>query len=186
MNFPPNFRVLAKIRHYVCLNTLIMIYHGIFSSILLYGSQIWGQINRPVLTLGKIQNKALRIMKFEHPRSPSNVLYNECKILKLDDSIKLSNYLFAHDNFKNNLPSVLCNSMYLVTNRHSLGTRNILQASFITPNTRTIVYGSNIIKSRSVDIWNSLNKLYHLKELYNQKRNFCKGFIKNRFIEGYI
>ena len=131
-------------------------------------------------------NKALRIMKFEHPRSPSNVLYNECKILKLDDSIKLSNYLFAHDNFKNNLPSVLCNSMYLVANIHSLGTRNILQASFITPNTRTIVYGSNSIKSRSVDIWNSLNKLYHLKELYNQKRNFCKGFIKNRFIEGYI
>ena len=44
--------MLSKIRHYVSHNTLTMIYHGIFSSILLYGSQIWGQINQPVLTLG--------------------------------------------------------------------------------------------------------------------------------------
>ena len=75
--------------------------------------------------------------------------------------------------------------MHLLENRHALGTRNLLHATFIKPNTRTIVYGSNSIKSKSVDIWNSLNKHYQVKELYNQKRNFCKGFIKNHFIEGY-
>ena len=32
--------MLAKIRHYVSTNTLNMIYHGIFSSLLLYGSHI--------------------------------------------------------------------------------------------------------------------------------------------------
>ena len=36
--------MLAKIRHYVTKDTLCSIYFGIFSSILTYGSQIWGQI----------------------------------------------------------------------------------------------------------------------------------------------
>ena len=36
--------MLAKIRHYIKAKTLSMVYHGIFSSLLLYGSQIWGQV----------------------------------------------------------------------------------------------------------------------------------------------
>ena len=37
--------MLCKIRHFVKYDTLCMIYYGIFSSILMYGSQIWGQHN---------------------------------------------------------------------------------------------------------------------------------------------
>ena len=33
--------MLAKIRHYINEKTLSVVYHGIFSSLLLYGSQIW-------------------------------------------------------------------------------------------------------------------------------------------------
>ena len=35
--------MLANIRHYVCKDTLRNIYFGIFSSLLTYGSNIWGQ-----------------------------------------------------------------------------------------------------------------------------------------------
>ena len=35
--------MLSKIRYYVDHNTLKMIYHGIFSSLMGYSSQIWGQ-----------------------------------------------------------------------------------------------------------------------------------------------
>ena len=38
--------MLTKIRHYIKEKTLSMVYHGIFSSLLLYGSQIWGQSNQ--------------------------------------------------------------------------------------------------------------------------------------------
>ena len=34
--------MLAKIRYYINVKTLSMVYHGIFSSLLLYGFQIWG------------------------------------------------------------------------------------------------------------------------------------------------
>ena len=45
--------MLAKIRHYINEKTLSMVYHGIFSSLPLYGSQIWGQSNQS-LKNGKI------------------------------------------------------------------------------------------------------------------------------------
>ena len=177
--------MLAKIRHFVCYQTLIMIYYGIFSSILLYGSQIWGQANQTREILKSIQNKALRILNFEHPRSPTDTLYRICKIVKLEDNIKLSNFLFAYDTYTNNLPSSLCNKLHLVVNSHSHCTRSIQHKSFIIPSVRTTVYGTNSIKFNSVQIWNSLNKKFYFWKLFDRKRKYCKEFIKNQFIESY-
>ena len=177
--------MLAKIRYYVSHQTLTMIYHGIFSSILIYGCQIWGQANQPVNTLGRIQNKALRIINFVHPKSPINILYHECKVLKLEDNIKLLNFLFAHDSFTNNLPSVLCNKLHLSENSHLLNIRNVQYKPYIIPTVRTTVFGSNSIKSKSVLIWNLLNRQLYSHKLFDKKRNFCKGLIKNHFIESY-
>ena len=74
--------MLCKIRHFVKLATLFMIYHGIFSSILTYGSQIWGQHDN-VKKLQILQHKALEIMNFQLPRSSANLLLTNCKIIKL-------------------------------------------------------------------------------------------------------
>ena len=92
--------MFAKIRYYVSTNTLNMIYHGIFSSLLLYGSQIWGQSNSSILKMEKLQNRALRIINFVSYRAPTNSLY---KILKFADSIKLSNFLFSHACLQGNI-----------------------------------------------------------------------------------
>ena len=108
--------MLAKIRHYVNQRTLNMIYHGIFSSLLLYGSQIWGQSNTSISKMEKLQNKAWRIISFKHTRSWVNPLYSNCEILKFADNIKFSNFLFVHDSIKSNLPT-LCNSITLVNNK---------------------------------------------------------------------
>ena len=178
--------MLAKIRHYVSYQTLTMIYHGIFSSLLLYGSQIWGQANQPVLTLSRIQNKALRIINFEHHRTSANILYHESKILKLEDSIKLSNFLFAHDIFTNNIPSVFYNILQLTENSHIFNTRNIKYKSFIIPTVKTSIFGLNSIKSKSVGIWNFYNRQFYMLKLFDKKRNYCKGFIKNDLIKGYL
>ena len=45
--------MLAQIRYYVDHKTLQMIYHGIFSSILHYGSQIWSQSDQSILKIEK-------------------------------------------------------------------------------------------------------------------------------------
>ena len=65
-----------------------MVYHGIFSSLLLYGSQIWGQSNQSVSKMEKLQNKALRIINFKPLRYYVNSLYNKCEILKFGDTLR--------------------------------------------------------------------------------------------------
>ena len=47
----------------------------------------------------------------DSPRPSVNPLYRKCEILKFADNIKLSNFLFAHDSIKSNLPTTLCDSI---------------------------------------------------------------------------
>ena len=86
--------MLSKIRHYVPYDTLHSIYYGIFSSLLTYGSQIWGQFqNKHIKRLTQLQNKAIRIIHFASYQSAVEPLYKTSKILKLCDSIKLQKLL---------------------------------------------------------------------------------------------
>ena len=77
--------MLSKVRYFVDHQTLIMIYYGIFSSILMYSSLIWGHNNSIVTRLQILQNKALRIINFKPRRTSATPLYGKCKILKLRD-----------------------------------------------------------------------------------------------------
>ena len=57
--------MLSQIRHYVPKGTLHEIYYGIFSSILTYSCQVWGQIqNKHINRILKLQDKAIRVINF--------------------------------------------------------------------------------------------------------------------------
>ena len=175
--------MLCKIRHFVKHETLKMIYYGMFSSILTCCSQIWGQNNNIVNKLQILQNKALRRINFQSNQASASVLYKNCKILKLRDHVNLQNFLFAHDSIKNNLPNSLRDQVCLVNN--STHTRSITFHQLQRPPNKTIVYGSNSIKSKSVDIWNYINHEAHQEKLHEKSRVFCKSFVKNFLINRY-
>ena len=146
--------MLSKIRHFVDSDTLRMIYYGIFSSILTYASQIWGQHERIVNKLQILQNKALRVMYFCAPRSSANPLFKDSKILKLADFILLQNILFVHDNLRNKLPASLSDKFTFTNTGNS--TRNVRNNQLNSLKTRTNLYGSKSIESRCIDNWNSV------------------------------
>ena len=57
--------MLSKIRHYVPATELRSIYYAIFSSHMVYGSQVWGQsITTHTEKVFKLQNRAIRIISF--------------------------------------------------------------------------------------------------------------------------
>ena len=89
-------------------------------------------------------------------------------------SIKLSNFLYAHDNIKGNLPTTLCAKVTLLDSKHSQITRNQKGNQVNIPTIRTKTSGANSVKSKSVNTWNDLNKFFIKKHLVNQKRNYCK------------
>ncbi len=175
--------MLCKIRHYVNFQTLKMIYFGIFSSILMYGSQIWGQQNDIAKRFQIIQNKALRIINFQPPRTSATPLFKKCEILKLTDHVNLQNFLFAHDSLNNSLPSSLSDQMFLVDTNHNLRNETYLQLN--RPSSKTITYGSKSIKSKSVDIWNFINKLFFKEKLHEKRRLACKHFVVNFLLNRY-
>ena len=51
--------------------------------------------------------------------------------------------------------------------------------------TRTILYGSNSIKSKVVDTWNQFSLNYVDKQLHLKSRSICKRFISNILLNKY-
>ena len=76
--------LLAKLRPQVSSSLLKTIYFALFDSHLCYTAQVWGQGSNNVMDLIKrTQNKALQIISFKDRTEPSNYLYANHKILKL-------------------------------------------------------------------------------------------------------
>ncbi len=179
--------MLSKIRHYVTFETLRMIYYGIFSSILMYNCQIWGQSSGIVNKLQILQNKALRVINFKPYRSSSTILFKNNEILKIADTVSLQNFLFAHDSLCNNLPSPLCGLLHLKETNHNLRYEDFCQ--LVKPFSRTITYGSQSIKSKSVDIWNFINlkncRSTNYIKLYDKSRAVSKKIVKKILLDQY-
>ena len=179
--------MLAKIRHYVSESTLLNIYHGIFSSLLTYGSQVWGQsINKHISRLQRIQNRAIRIINFANFREPSSPLYNKSKILKFSDHINLQNFFFVHDSLKGSLPLALKDSFQLAQDTYSYNTRGASQFKMVLPKARTQVYGIKSIKYQSAAFWNMIISLLPREELHLQGKSICKKIITKYFLDSYI
>ena len=176
--------MLCKIRHYVNFDTLKMVYHGIFSSILIYGSLIWGQHNRIVNRLQTIQNKAIRYMMFKPKQTAANPLFKAAGILNLHDFIKQQNCLYAYDCINRNLPTSLLDDRITFVST-SGNTRNERLNQLVNFRTSTILYGTNSIRSRAVQAWNEINiDLYHLS-LQNSSKSVCKNKIAQYLLERY-
>ena len=131
-----------------------------------------------------------RLVRLQHQykviitRPSVNPLYSKCEILKFADNIKLSNFLFAHDSIKSNLPTSFCDSITIKIPKRCSRNQEVNQVNI--PTVRTKTNGSNSIKSKSANIWNYLNKLFHSEQLIHQKRSFCKSLLTGYFIKGYV
>ena len=146
--------MLSKIRHYVCKDTLRNIYFEIFSSILTYGCNIWGQVQtKHIKRLIQLQNKAIRVINFASYHSPVDPLYKNSKILKICDVIKLQNFVYIHDSINGNLPSSLINIFEPTKQLHIYNTRGASHHQISIPKANTLVYGIRSIKYQSIQFW---------------------------------
>ena len=178
--------MLSKIRHYVSESSLRNIYFGIFSSLLTYGSQIWGQFsNKYIGRLQRIQNKAIRIINFANFNDSTGPLYQKSKILKITDHVKLQNFLFVHDSLFGILPKVLKNSFQIAADLYNHDTRAASQNKMVLPKARTQNYGINSIKYQSVAFWNTMVSVYPEEKFQLKSKSICKKNITKYFVDNY-
>ena len=176
--------MLCKIRHYVNFDILKMIYHGIFASILNYGSLIWGQHSRIVGRLQTIQNKAIRYMTFKSKRTTVLPLFKESGILTLSDYIVLQNCLFAYNCINGTLPTPLLDNRIALV-RTSFNTRAERLNQLVNFRTSTVLYGTHSIKSRAIQAWNYVNIDLHLLKLQDLSKSVCKKKIHQYLLDKY-
>ena len=73
-----NCGISFKIRHYVNLDTLKLLYYSLFYSFLSYGTIIWGLTHPSVIhPLYKLQKKVIRAICFEDRLAHASVLFHK-------------------------------------------------------------------------------------------------------------
>ena len=177
--------MLCIARHYIPKDELKSIYHAIFSSHMIFGSQIWGQsCNTHTKNVFKLQNRALRIINFADFRANSNPLYNENIILKLGHNIELQNCLFVHDFLNNKLPTCFADYFNKSCEIHQLATRNSELGCLFVPYFSTSTYGLKSITRKCIDAWNFFTKAFNCN-LLHLSRHSLKHKLTSHFIESY-
>ena len=174
--------ILAKLRHFIQKDVLRTVYFAIFDSHLRYASQVWGLNNKTILSsLQNCQNKAIRIISFKNFREPFKPLYQDSKILNLDNVLFLNNCLLVYDFINKKLPDIFDSKFKLLRNQHAHNTRGSKQYLLDLPNSNTTFYGSNSILSKCVKNWNNVIRKFKF-EVLPQRHRFI-SLLKNQLLE---
>ena len=92
--------MIYKLRYFVLLSTLKIVYYSMFHSHLQYSLLNWGRSSKHYLQQLKIlQNKVLRAILFRPKQFNTTLLYSNLNILKLDDMINMefAKFMFKFD-----------------------------------------------------------------------------------------
>ena len=93
--------MVFKLRHYVPLFTLKLVFYSLFYSNTQYSLKNWGKAAKSYLyNLKILQNKILRAILFCPSRSPTNILYSKLKVFKLDEmlNMEIAKFMFKFNN----------------------------------------------------------------------------------------
>ena len=169
--------MLAKARHYVPELELKNIYHAIFSSHILYGSQVWTpKLISVTEKISRLQKAAMRIMTFSEFRAHSEPLFKKLEILKFTDSIAVNNCSFVHDYFNGKLPRSFTNTFLRTDNLYEYSTRQAASGQLYIPRYKTSTYGLKCIYKRCINSWNHFSAELNIK---NRENNINIQEIKN-------
>ena len=112
--------MIYRLRHYVPLSTLRIVYYSMFHSHIQYSLLNWGRAAKShFYKLSILQNKILRVCLFCPRRYETNLLYSTFRVLKLDDMIKMefAKFIFKYSN--NMLPNSFNNYFIKLENIHN-------------------------------------------------------------------
>ena len=129
----------------------------------------------------RTQNKALRIIYSKDRTEPSDPLYANHKILKLQNIITLNNCLFIDDQLCDNLPNAFSNYFKLLKNQQMYNTRGSNHFTLNVPRVNTETYGSNSIRNKAIKDWNKTTKKFQFHSDLLYKRGEYVRLVKTSF-----
>ena len=173
--------ILSKVRYFVNIDILVMLYYSLIYPFLIYGVQIWGLTYPTYLKpISIIQKKTVRIITFSEPQSHSEPLFKSLKILKFNDIINLQILTFVFQWSRNLTPLNFNDYFQLVSSIHTYSTRQSLSKNLYLKSVKTTQYGIRSLKFTGSSLWNSLsNEMKKLPLLSSFRRNFKTSILEN-------
>ena len=141
--------MIHKLRHYVPLSTLRIVYYSTFHSHIQYSLLNWGKAAKTHFhKLSILQNKIFKACLFCPRRNETNLLYSRFRILKLDDMIKMkfAKFMFKYSN--NTLPNSFNNYFIKLENIHNNNTGQKSRNEYFQTSFDTETGKKNIALSR--------------------------------------
>ena len=169
--------MVFKLRHYVPLSTLKLIYYGMFNSILQYSLLNWGRASRCHLQKIKtLQNRFLRASLFRKRCCPLNVMYSEFGVLKLEDMLAMEYAKFLHRFSHNMLPDYFKNYLDDLGTVHQHNTRQKAKKNNFFHTYARTEWGKKRLQRAALEFWEKLP--LELKNCsYFKFKNMYKQFI---------
>ena len=146
------FNIFYNIRSIVPTNLKRLLYFAFVHSKISYGIELYGSC-RPTL-LSKIQvmqNKLLKVLYHKHPRTNTDTLHHELKLLKVQDIFNLSLLKFVYKVQNNEIIRQFHNYFHPRHTIHSHNTRNRNQIITQRPKTS---FGVTMIANQAANLWN--------------------------------
>ena len=164
--------IICKCRKLLYKRTLLSLYNSFLLPYLTYGIELWGSAAtvtlHPVIVL---QKKAIRIICNVPPRTNTDQLFIENKILTLmkNYQLKVLNFMFKYNNHM--LPAIF-NDLYIRnSNIHGYQTRQTADLHVPQPHSLTI---SRCIRYRGVYLWNNLPLAARSTPSFSKFKKFVK------------
>ena len=146
-----------KIRHYAALDTLVLLYHGLFAPSISYGVSVWGltypSMIEPVFV---IQKKIMKVITCNEMIAHSIPIFDSLQILRLNDVFQLQLASFVYECVNNLSPLYFRNYFTAISSTHSIGTRQSKRGDLFVERTNTTQYGIRSIHFSGARLWNSL------------------------------
>ena len=141
--------------------------------------------NKQFRRIEAIQNKTVKIINFANRLDSPSLSYKTLRVLKLQDHVRLYNFLFAHDHMNNRLPPALNDSLVLVANTHMYYTRASHLNNVFLPRVRTSTFGLKSILFQSGTEWNIFVKKFNHVDFTQISRSLSKQKLIEFFLDLY-
>ena len=152
--------ILSKLRYNANPSALKIIYHSLFGSYLLYGSQLRGEKTlQTQTTFQALQNRALKKITFKKCKDSPTCIYKDLEILKFRDHITQQNCLFVLSLEQN--PQILSSfKIFHCGHTHNYSTRSANKNILDIPYPQTYTYGTKSVMYNCIKDWNNFKRSF--------------------------
>ena len=159
--------IFFKIRHYVTLETLKLLYYSLFYCFISYCTSVWGLTHPSVLDpLSKLQKKVIRAILFKDQLTHSTPLFSKLQILKLNDIYSLQLLCLVFESEKGPTFHHVRDYFTPISSVHGHFTRQASQGNIFTIQVNATHYGLRSFRYAAALLRNNL-PLY-VRELSTQ------------------